>query len=429
MSTMALGARIRELLVRSLTLRFENLELIDDLSTAKDAAESASRAKSVLLANMSHELRTPLALILGPTKKLLSATTDPQGRRDLETVQRNAEVLLKHLNDLLDVAKLDVGRMDVDRESVDLVQLVRRTVSLFDIVASERRIALAVDAPDALPLVVDPRRSNAVLLNLLSNAMKVVPDGGRVRVGLGADASGATLSVEDDGPGVPPALREAIFERFRRGDDASTRRFGGTGLGLTIAREIIERHEGRITIGDGIDGGARFTVYLPAAPAPAQPIAGATSANDRTALDDIARQTVAELRPPPEPAARTTGDGRRGLVLVVEDNVEMSRFLVDCLSDDYRIATAFDGHRGLEQALALKPDVILTDVMMPGMGGEAFVRALSAQPELEGIPIVVLTAKADDELRVRLLREGVQDYLTKPVVPRSCGCGSTTSSR
>jgi signal transduction histidine kinase len=99
--------------------------------------------------------------------------------------------------------------------------------------------------------------------------MKVVPDTGRVRVSLGADASGATLSVEDDGPGVPPALREAIFERFRRGDDASTRRFGGTGLGLTIVREIIERHGGRITIGDGIDGGARFTVYLPATPVPA----------------------------------------------------------------------------------------------------------------------------------------------------------------
>ena len=243
-----------------------------------------------------------------------------------------------------------------------------------------------------------------------------MPDGGRVRVSLGTDASGATMSVADDGPGVPPALREAIFERFRRGDDVSTRRFGGTGLGLTIAREIIERHGGRITIGDGIDGGARFTVYLPATAAPQHPVASAASTNDRT-LDDIARQTVAELRQPPEPVGRTTGDGRRGLVLVVEDNVEMSRFLVDCLVDNHRVATAFDGHRGLEQALALKPDVILTDVMMPGMGGEALVSALRAQPELEGIPIVVLTAKADDELRVRLLREGVQDYLTKPVVP------------
>jgi len=139
--------------------------------------------------------------------------------------------------------------------------------------------------------------------------------------------------------------------------------------------------------------------------------------NDRGALDDIARQTVAELRPPPEPVARITGNGRRGLVLVVEDNVEMSRFLVDCLVDDYRVATAFDGHDGLEQALALKPDAILTDVMMPAMSGEALVRALRAWRELEGVPIIVLTAKADDELRVRLLREGAQDYLTKPVVP------------
>src|SRR5262249_44045375 len=138
---------------------------------------------------------------------------------------------------------------------------------------------------------------------------------------------------------------------------------------------------------------------------PADRLAGA-------ALDDIARQTVAELRPRREPAVAVRGNGR-GLVLVVEDNREMSRFLVDCLAPDHRVATAFDGRQGVERALELAPDLILTDVMMPVMGGDVLVRELRAHPELDDIPIVVLTAKADDELRVELLREGVQDFLTK----------------
>src|SRR5262249_47679435 len=134
---------------------------------------------------------------------------------------------------------------------------------------------------------------------------------------------------------------------------------------------------------------------------------------DRTMLDEVARRTVQELRPCGEPAPRDGGS--LGRVLVIEDNPEMSGFLADCLAPDYRVETAPDGRRGLEKALELKPDLILSDVMMPEMGGDALVRELRVRPELEDIPIIVLTAKADDELRVRLLREGAQDFLTKPV--------------
>jgi signal transduction histidine kinase len=431
-ATMVLGSRIRDLLVRSLRLRFENLELIDDLSTAKEAAEAASRTKTQILANMSHELRTPLALILGPVRKVLSGISDSSNRRDLEAVERNAQVLLKHVNDLLDVAKLETGRLEVDRAPIDLAALARRTASLFESVASERRIALAVETPNALPILGDAAKLERVLLNLLSNAMKFVPDGGRVRVAVDTDGSRVALVVEDDGPGIPDALRGAVFEPFRRGDDDTTRRYGGTGLGLTIAKEIVEGHGGRIVLGDGIDGGARFTVELPHAALPCEPAAETPRAADRAALDEVARQTLAELWAPSGPGATTDGDGAHGLVLVIEDNVEMSRFLADCLRGDYRVATASDGQEGLERALALKPDCILTDVMMPVMGGEALVRALRARPELETIPIVVLTAKADEGLRVHLLHEGVQDYLTKPVVPeelRARVCNIVTLKR
>src|SRR5262249_34984554 len=163
-------------------------------------------------------------------------------------------------------------------------------------------VALSVETPPSLPVLADPEKLGRVLLNLLSNAIKFVPDGGRVRAGLSVEGQEAVLSVEDNGPGVPVALREAIFERFQRGDESTARRFGGTGLGLAIAKELVEQHGGRIEVVDGADGGALFRVMLPLAPG------GATAAPPadrpaRAALDDIARQTVAELRPRPAPAA------------------------------------------------------------------------------------------------------------------------------
>ena len=415
-AAIALASELHALLLRSIRLRFENLGLIDHLSHARDQAEAASRAKSVFLANVSHELRTPLALILGPTRRLLAAGGGGEAsRRDLETVERSAQGLLKHVSDLLDVAKLEAGRMELERARFDLTALVRRTVSLFEVVARERDVELSVVAPDTCPLVADATKIERVLLNLLSNAMKFTPDGGRVRVEVAATEASVDLSVSDNGPGVPLPLREAIFERFRRGDDSTTRRFGGTGLGLAIARELVECHGGRIEVGDGVEGGASFRVSLPVVAGDAR--SAAPSPGAREALDEVAHRTVAELRPRDEPAVATHGAGDQGLVLVIEDNPEMSRFLVECLAADYRVATAFDGRQGVDRALELRPDLILSDVMMPVMAGDALVRELRAHRELDGIPIIVLTAKADDALRVGLLREGAQDFLTKPLTP------------
>jgi signal transduction histidine kinase len=418
-SLIALGFEVRALLVRSLKLRFENVELIDHLSRAKDAAEAASRTKSVFLANVSHELRTPLSLMLGPIRRLLtSGTAGSEARPDLQTVERNAQALLRRVIDLLEVAKLEAGRMELERSPLDMVEVVRRTASLFEVAARERDVELAIETPPALSIVGDPEKLERVLLNLLSNAMKFVPDGGRVRVGLSVEGGEVVLSVEDNGPGVPFHLRDAIFERFRRGDDQTTQRFGGTGLGLAIAKELVELHGGRIHVADGPDGGAVFRVTLPlaselahGAPAVAVPM----DAGARDTLDEVARQTVSEVRLRGVPPAAIRGSGDQGLVLVVEDNPDMNRFLVDCLGAAYQVETAFDGREGLAKALELRPDLILTDVMMP-MGGDEFVRDLRAHPELGGIPIVVLTAKADDELRVKLLRDGAQDFLTKPVI-------------
>jgi signal transduction histidine kinase len=372
--------------------------------------------KTQFFANVSHELRTPLALILGPTANLLAAgnLTDSQ-RREVEVVDRNARTLLKHVNDLLDVARLEAGGMDAVFVDSDLATLARRSAAHFESLARERRIDFVVDAPHAVPAQIDVEKMERVLLNLLSNAFKFTPDGGTVRCELRAGGGRAVLTVQDTGPGVPAAMQEAIFERFRQSDGGATRQFGGTGLGLAIAREFVTLHGGTIVAGDVLGGGALFTIELPLrAPAGATVLPAPAFA---AMGEDVARQVVEELRP------RATGPGAgvelgdRPLVLVVEDNDDMRRFVAETLATEYRVATAADGEEGLARALEVQPDLVVTDVMMPRMSGDQLLRALRERQGGDGVPVMVLTARADDAARARLLREGAEDYLVKPFAP------------
>ncbi len=395
------------------------------------------RLKVQFFENVSHELRTPLALVLGPIQRLLDAgqLSDEQ-RHNLEVVGHNARTLLKRVNDLLDVSKLEAGKMGLTPAEVDLARLVRLIAAHFEVFAEEQQIVFRVETPPSVPGRADPEKLQRVLLNLLSNAFKFAPRGGRVRCELRREDGRATLSVQDNGPGVSPELREAIFQRFGQGDADSSRYFGGTGLGLSIAKEFVELHGGSIRVDEAPGGGALFTVELPLVALPAAEIPASPA--ESAAAQDLARQLVDDLRgrqersgapdrgegqiplpgvgtaPPRPPASGGVREAERPLVLVVEDNLEMGRFITETLGGEYRTATARDGREGLEMALALRPDLILSDVMMPRMSGDELVRALRSHPELEGTPVVLLTAKADDALRVKLLRDGAQDYLLKP---------------
>ncbi|WP_447978330.1 ATP-binding protein [Candidatus Nitrospira bockiana] len=386
--------------------------------------------KSQLFANVSHELRTPLMLITGPTERLLKsgALTDKQ-RHDLTVVERNAKTLLRHVNDLLDIAKLDAGKILVQPGATDVGALVRLTAAQFDAAKEERRITFSVETPPHLWVRTDAEKLQRILVNLLSNAFKFVHDGGAVRCTLDASEGGIVLIVEDNGPGVPLEQREAIFERFRQGDGGATRRYGGTGLGLAIAKELCELLGGRIWADEAPGGGARFQVHLPVQPAESEAIEGKTaeaepSAQDVPASGSGAQELVEpnhEPRPgsaadasPPTSGGTGAHNGSAPTILVVEDNVELSRFLIESLSVPYQVTAAADGDEGLKKALELRPDLIITDIMMPDMSGDQLIRRLRELPELKEVPVLVLTAKADEDLRVRLLKEGVQDYLSKP---------------
>ncbi|MBL8350215.1 MAG: PAS domain S-box protein [Burkholderiaceae bacterium] len=388
-----------------------------ELQSLLDKLRRADQLKSEFFANISHELRTPLALILGPAELMLAGADNlsaPQ-RRDLEVIQRNAATLLGHVNDLLDLAKVDAGKMVPSYVRVDLARALRHIAEQFHALAPQQRLQYVIAMPERLEAEVDLGQLERVLLNLLSNAFKFTPAGGRIRCALEAGARGSfVLSVQDSGPGVPVAMRRTVFERFSQGTGGSAHAVGGTGLGLAIAKEFVDLQRGTIAASDAPGGGALFQVEIPLRAPPGSYVRDA----DDAALPEAARapwQAARAGRPVDEPASTEAiaGDDRPS-VLVVEDNDEMRRFITDVLGADYRVVAAADGERALERALADPPDLVVTDLMLPGLGGDQLVARMRCDPGLAAVPVLVLSAKGDEALRARLLAESVQDYVTKP---------------
>lgn len=386
--------------------------------------------KTQFFANVSHELRTPLALVLGPVERILAdGTPDERMRRDLEVVRSNASVLLKQVNDLLDISKLDAGEMAPDYVETDIAALVRQVAANFEALAPQRQITIAIDVPDALPAELDADKVRRILLNLFSNALKFAPVGGRVACSAALDASGrVVIEVADDGPGVPVEQRSVVFERFRQVDAGASRQRGGTGLGLAIARDFAELHGGTIGVSEAQGGGALFRVELPstapvgarvrraraAEPARAELLGGGDVL--RGVLDQmrIELATTAPANDEDDARAPSQAGADAPSVLVVEDNPDLRAFVADTLRMRFRVATAADGEEGLEKARAIVPDLVVTDIMMPRKDGAELARAIREDAALRDIPILVLSARADDALRLELLRERVQDYLVKP---------------
>ena len=395
--------------------RLELEEANAELARLNDRLREADRLRAQLFANVSHELRTPLGLILGPVETMLEDERLLPGHRErLEGVQRNARSLLAQVNDLLEAARLEAGALEMRWTRSDVAALLRSVASDFEVLAEERRIRLEVFGPPSLPAEVDEEKVRRIATNLLANAFKFTPDSGRIHVRLGREDAAVAIFVSDSGPGVPEHQRELVFERFRQGEGGATRRRGGTGLGLAIVRETAALHGGSAAVTrDPELGGARFVVRLQATAPPDVPVGEPVPAVGWRELE------LARVRGPVDerfaPAAHGGTEGRSGRILVVEDNREMARHLAEVLGTRWDVALAYDGEQALARAVANPPDLVITDVMMPRMSGDALVRAIREHPELDGVPVLVLTARADETLPAELLRAGAQDYVVKPV--------------
>jgi PAS domain S-box-containing protein len=400
-----------------------------ELQGLYEQVSKLDQVKSLFFATMNHELRTPLTLILGPTEALLQQASLPQNvRQVLDVVTRNGRLLLKLVNDLLEVSRLESGQLQLNYAACDLSCLVQLLAANFEMVATERRLTYRVQTPSHLIAEIDAAQIERILLNLLSNAFKFTPDGGRVTCSLeiqppdqnaSATPPLVVLTVQDSGSGIPAALREMIFERFRQTEEGAKRRFGGTGLGLAIVKDLVELHQGTIQVDEAPGGGARFTIRLPQqAPAGTKVQNEEASAPSVVADTRLFQATVEELLPArPASSSLPHLESEHALILIVEDNVQMRQFLSEQLSSHYRVAEAANGQEGLALARQLHPDLILTDMMMPIMSGDEMLIMLRSDPACAAIPVVVLSARGNEEYRLSMLRAGAQDYLVKPFSP------------
>ncbi len=383
-----------------------------ELQQALEKLREIDGFKTKFFANVSHELRTPLALILGPVDQLLRETSQLSEREyfRLSTIKRNAQSLLHQVNDLLDLARIDAQQMPLAYVCANVGALLREVAASFAAAVQERSISLLIEGDEELYADIDRAKFARVVVNLLSNAFKFTPVGGRISCIIARVANGRfLLSVQDNGPGVQAQMKEQIFARFAQGQDGLSG--SGSGLGLNIVKEFVELHGGTVVVLDAPGGGAIFQLELPVR-APNGVFVRESSEGGNTvpaAHLDFPNLPVLQLK------SHKAGNPK---ILVVEDNPDLRHFLYDVLIDDYSVALAANGATALTLALDDPPDLVITDLMMPHCDGEQFVRELRGTGCFPNLPVLVLSARADDALRETLLEELVQDYLTKPFSPQ-----------
>lgn len=368
----------------------DNVRLYEAEHEARSEAEQANRAKDDFLAMLGHELRNPLASV---QNGIVAATLDPIRRpRALEIARRGADQLSRLVDDLLDVARITRGHITLREEPVALAGVVELAVDLARPLFEERGVALTVSmpAPD-LEVWGDAARLEQVVGNLLTNAAKYTEPGGRVVVTLAAEGGGAVLGVRDSGIGIAPPLLARVFDLFMQADQALDRAEGGLGIGLTLVKQIVELHGGRVeAYSEGLGRGAEFVVRLPA------------RERIRTGLDEGAAPSL-ERR-----AAAS--------VLIVEDNLDAAESMMMLLELlGHRVRMVSDGLSALQAARANPPQVMLVDIGLPGMDGYQLAERVRQEESLRHVTLVAMTGYGRDEDRQRALAAGFDHHLVKPV--------------
>jgi signal transduction histidine kinase/CheY-like chemotaxis protein len=386
-------------------------ELLAREQEARKEAEAASRTKDEFLATLSHELRTPLNAIVGWAHLLRSGQLDaPTAARAVETIDRNAKAQNQLISDILDVSRIVTGKLRLSMEPIQPGPAVEAALDTVRPAAEAKEIELASSLdPAAGPVLADPNRLQQVVWNLMFNAIKFTPRGGRVQARVSRVDGRVEIAVEDSGPGISPDFLPHVFERFRQGDSSSTRRHGGLGLGLSIVKHLVELHGGTVEADSpGVGQGATFTVKLPVLSAPRPAAAPAR-------VPALASGEGPEGRPA-EPVVPL--DGVR--VLLVDDDADGRDLISTVLGQRGARVTGTASVAEAMDALGRElPDVILSDIEMPDADGHSFIRRVRALPPERGgaVPAAALTAYARTEDRMQALRSGFQMHVAKPVQP------------
>lgn len=407
----------------------ERARLYESAQAARRAAEEANRAKDEFLSTVSHELRTPLNAMLGWASLLKNGTLDgARHTRAIEAIYTNATRQAHLIEELLDVSRIVAGRAPIDRQTIDIGDNVRGAVEAILPLAEAKGLDVRVGASPSVAVHGDPRRLEQVFLNVLSNAVKFTPGGGRIAVDTSVSGDHVEVRVTDTGTGIEPSFLPDVFERFRQADSTMARSVGGLGLGLFIARRLIEAQGGRISAhSDGTGRGATFTVSLPVAamsPMAIVPfVAGLPPVADPRVPDDADAGAPA----PPVLASRhdspIAAPSLAGIhVLAVDDDTDAREVMASALeSAGARVTAVSSASDALQWLSRDRFDILLTDIAMPEQDGYALLRAIRRQVGVSyaDIPAAAVTASAGDEERVRVLGAGFQAHITKPVRPET----------
>jgi DNA-binding response OmpR family regulator/nitrogen-specific signal transduction histidine kinase len=394
-------------------------ERTQELLRKNEQIVEMERLKTGFFTNVSHEIRTPLSLISGPLDNLIKQDhPDPKTARWLSMIDRNSERLLQLVNQLLDISKLDSGKMKLVLQESDVLKHLRMLVNGYLSMAEIRRIRYVIDVPEKEQKAwYDREKVEKVCTNLLSNAFKFTPEYGVItcRVKLLEERRGdgginmLRIIVADTGPGIPLAEREKIFERFYRAESDLFADAGGTGIGLSLTRELIGLMHGEVVLKSLEGSGAVFIVTLPLG-------------KDHLEADEfILKETEIKLRKDElvlsdemEKAVAEQDADHPVEVLIVEDNEDIRNYIRESFSGTYQILEAEDGITGLNLAQSEVPDLIISDVMMPGMDGMELCRTLKRDERTSHIPVILLTAKSTSEDKIEGLEFGADDYIFKP---------------
>jgi signal transduction histidine kinase/ligand-binding sensor domain-containing protein/DNA-binding response OmpR family regulator len=404
-------------------LRLKNQLKVEKVQS--NTLRQVDQMKSRFFTNISHEFRTPLTLILGQIDSLQSSIKNHKDRGKLQVAYKNAQRVLRLINQLLDLSKLEVGSMELKAQRQNLITFIKSLFYSFESLAEKKHITLSLKSEFNVIFVdIDPEKMEKVFYNLLSNAFKFTPDGGKISLNISlVENNFVDLQVKDTGIGISEARIPHIFNRFYQVDGSPTREQEGSGIGLALAKELIELHKGKILVKSNEGNGTEFTVRIPLSrdktlsdesTKQVEQTQKKSFNEDSGGLDTLTEYDVTEIKEETETDLINSDDIKRQIVLVVEDNYDVREYVCEQLKNNYSVVQAANGLEGISKAQNVIPDLIITDVMMPKMDGIEFCKEIRKNEKTSHIPIIMLTAKAGLDDKIEGLETGIDAYLTKP---------------
>jgi signal transduction histidine kinase/DNA-binding response OmpR family regulator len=430
--------RTMEIKAKSRQLEQKTIQLEEQSEKLKEL----DNVKSRFFANISHEFRTPLTLIMGPLEQMLSKIPDKEAEKKLNLMLRNSRRLLALINQLLELSKLDSGTMKLQAGRQNIVPFLKSIAASFEPVAEKKQLDLTLHCEaETIILYYDPQKLEEVMLNLLSNAVKFTPARGKITVTVQRKTAAGDnfppgwleVSVCDTGIGIPGEQLPHIFDRFYQSDRTHEHHGQGSGIGLAIAKELVELHRGEIAAQNRENKGTEFIIRLPLGDSHLKPeeiVDPGEKPYRHKSLDEIPALYMTG-KDPGLPARMKTGKAggsetagtenntksgthAKNIILVVEDNPDVRDYIRGALEPLYTVVEAKDGQKGIEKAQKIIPDLIISDIMMPETDGYELCRVLKKDTRTSHIPLILLTAKASEESVIQGLDTGADDYITKP---------------